>query len=66
MTLSWWVSAFYACIDMDIYTVAKGRKAAKVVVTRFPDGGCWLDQEAIMSDIFDIMVNETQLTVARG
>lgn len=51
---------------MDIYTVAKGRKAAKVVVTRFPDGGCWLDQEAIVSDIFDIMVNETQLTVARG
>jgi hypothetical protein len=47
----------------------KGNRVHRIVHVRrrcYPDGGAWLDQEAIVSEAFNIMANEIREVARRG
>lgn len=38
----------------------------RVRITRYPDNGSWLDQEIIVTQVFDVIADEVKRTIKRG
>ena len=59
------------CADVTV-TAVQGKggrrpaRQAKVTVLRYPDGGAWTEQEAVVSQVFGLIANEIQETARRG
>ena len=62
---AWWYNAFISCVDIEI-DVHKDRKKVKITRRCFPDNESWLEQEVIVSEIFNTMTNEIRKVAANG
>lgn len=65
----WWYSAFVGChdIEIDVRTNRKGSyKVVKINQRCFPDGESWMQQETIVTQVFNAMAREIREVVGRG
>lgn len=53
---------------METRSAGKGRVQRKLTMVRrcYPDGEAWLEQEVIVSEVFNVMANEIREAVKRG